>query len=197
METENLLTRVPSDLHSVVFASSFRISVFLHDISSDMTYTLAPDAGWTLIEMTAAVVSVSFPALGPALIEIYKKLLSCAGLKKSRTAKPRSDQRHAAAIKGHQEPIESTTAINLAEEDGGTLYSLSDFVKGHEETHESWGQAGEVGRRPVTTETARDQEDSKALSLTVTRSQDRASDEVPLNGIRARRSVSQSSTQGP
>lgn len=180
----------------MVFASSFRISVFLHDVTSDMTYTLAPDAGWTLIEMTAAVASVSFPALGPALIEIYQKLRSCTGLRGPKPPGKQPDRRgQATARRKHQDSAESTTAIHqvAGEEDGSTLYSLADFVKGgHKELNAS--QTEEVGGyRPTTRETALDHDD-KALSLTVTRSPDGASDEVPLNGgIRARRSVSQSS----
>lgn len=176
---------------SVVFISSVRIPVFLHDVSLDMTYTLAPDAGWTLIEMTAAVVSVSFPTLGPALIEISHKLRSCPGVREPRPVN-HPGRRQATAMR-LQESAESSTG-NQLDAEGGTLYNLSEFVKGHKGLNTS--QDERVGHRPTTRETARDHED-KAMSLTVTRSQDGASDEVPLNGIRIRRSVSQSSTRAP
>lgn len=44
------------------------------DDVEDITYSLAPDAGWTMIEMSAAVVSASLPAIGPVMIEAWTRL---------------------------------------------------------------------------------------------------------------------------
>lgn len=175
--------------HSVVFAASYRISVFLHDVSEDMTYTLAPDAGWTVIEMTAAVVSASFPTLGPALIEFNQKLRSCSGIRKFRTA-GHPNRRRTDTLR-RQDMAGSSTGNHTGEEDDdGTIYNLSDFLKGHDGS--GLKHADVIEERPVTGGTGGHED--KALSLSVTRSQDGASDEVPLNGIRPRRSASHSYT---
>lgn len=174
---------------SVVFAASYRISVFMHDVSEDMTYTLAPDAGWTVIEMTAAIVSTSFPTLGPALIELNKKLRSCSGFRKFRTA-DYPNRRQTDALRRHDMAGSSTGNHTGEEDDDGTIYNLSDFMKGHDGSGSK--HADVSGDRPVTRGTG--SHEDKALSLSVTRSQDGASDEFPLNGIRPRRSASHSYT---
>lgn len=88
----------------------------------------------------------------------------------------------------------SARAANHAgeQEDDGTIYNLSDFMKEHDGSSSVHADLDVGENRPVTGGTG-GQED-KSLALSVTRSQDGASDEVPLNGIRPRRSASHSYT---
>lgn len=175
--------------YSAVMVSSFRISVFIHDISPDMTYTLAPDAGWTLIEMTAAVVSVSLPALGPAVIEAQRRLRSCGLFGQKRTEqcpeRLQATSRRAIILSEFDIGIRSQeeerqSAPHMAS-DATRQQEVSGAVQNERVT--PWAVEGNVSGG---------QED-KTLSLMVTRSEDGASDEVPMNSISARRSMSQSS----
>ncbi|KAL7957798.1 putative PTH11-typeG-protein-coupled receptor [Trichoderma compactum] len=51
----------------VVFASAYRTSVLFTFTDSDPTYTLAPTVGWTVIEVSAGIVSACLPTLLPVL----------------------------------------------------------------------------------------------------------------------------------
>lgn len=44
------------------------------DTNRDISYSIAPDAGWTVLELSAAVVSASMPTMGPAIVEIWSWL---------------------------------------------------------------------------------------------------------------------------
>lgn len=167
---------------SVVFTSAYRITVFVHDISPDMTYTLAPDAGWVVIEQAAAVSSASFPTLGPALLESIHQFRRLLGL----STRPR--HRQTAAME-HEEVVNPNRArFSSPEEENGELFDLADFMKAQNGSSSSHA-------RPATDETEKYR--GKALSLTMTRSQDGASDETPLNSVRVRRSVILASVQTP
>ncbi|KAM0256583.1 hypothetical protein ACHAQJ_004870 [Trichoderma viride] len=51
----------------VVFASAYRTSVLFTYSGSDPTYTLAPTVGWTVIEISAGIISACLPTLLPVL----------------------------------------------------------------------------------------------------------------------------------
>lgn len=54
----------------------------------DTTYVLARDAGWTIIEITAAHVSASLPTVAPALFEIGRAILGKKGTKPEQSRLP-------------------------------------------------------------------------------------------------------------
>ncbi|RFU78637.1 integral membrane [Trichoderma arundinaceum] len=51
----------------VVFASAYRTSVLFTYSNSDPTYTLAPTVGWTVIEVSAGIISACLPTMLPVL----------------------------------------------------------------------------------------------------------------------------------
>lgn len=177
----------------MVSASSYRISVFLNDSKGDVTYALAPDAAWTTIELSAAVVSASFPTLGPAMITMWRNLSHTVGDGYKHNKSSRPSQGRGTAT-GDQGPTNSGMGSqqNLRQEDEEALYDLADFIGRY---GQGASRAGANTQRPASQ--GAESHDGKPLSLAVTKSQDGASDEVLLNAIQVRRSVSQSSIHLP
>ncbi|EGR45036.1 GPCR, PTH11-type [Trichoderma reesei QM6a] len=58
----------------VVFASAYRTSVLFTYSNSDPTYTLAPTVGWTIIEISAGIISACLPTLLPVIRLFFKKI---------------------------------------------------------------------------------------------------------------------------
>ncbi|QUC22484.1 uncharacterized protein UV8b_06725 [Ustilaginoidea virens] len=52
----------------VVFASAYRTSVLFTYTNTDPTYTLAPTVGWTVIEMSAGIISACLPTFLPIVL---------------------------------------------------------------------------------------------------------------------------------
>lgn len=157
---------------SAVFAASYRITVFIHDVSQDMTYTLAPDAGWVTIEQAAAVSSASFPTLGPALLELFHQLRRLFGLSN------RPGHKQAAAMRQEEAANSNRNRCSNPEDDDDVLIDLTDFVKAQYNPSTSHA-------RPMTNGT--EEQRDKALSLTTTKSQGGDSDEIPLNAVRVQK----------
>ncbi|KAL7893025.1 putative PTH11-type G-protein coupled receptor protein [Trichoderma sp. TUCIM 5745] len=58
----------------VVFASAYRTSVLFTYTSKDPTYTLAPTVGWTVIEISAGIISACLPTLLPVIRLFFKAI---------------------------------------------------------------------------------------------------------------------------
>ncbi|KKA21752.1 hypothetical protein T310_4273 [Rasamsonia emersonii CBS 393.64] len=58
----------------VIFASAYRLAVVLTYNELDASYSLAPVVGWTVIEMSAGIVSACLPTLRPVLFLLARKL---------------------------------------------------------------------------------------------------------------------------
>ncbi|KAJ4406059.1 hypothetical protein N0V82_010205 [Gnomoniopsis sp. IMI 355080] len=169
----------------VVSIATMRIFVQQYDQSNDKSFTLAPDAGWLLIEMAAAIVSASFPAMGPAVIEIWRYLRhvvkACRG----------SAAHGKAARTRRQGGVELRTRIINEEAGGegvmGSSTQHPDEVDGSFHRLYSKGQNGsaatQVGEHTepmLPSERTKDFDDGSS-SLPVTVQSDRASEEVPLS----------------
>ncbi|KAH6604495.1 putative PTH11-type G-protein coupled receptor protein [Trichoderma cornu-damae] len=61
----------------VVFASAYRTSVLFTYSNSDPTYTLAPTVGWTVIEVSAGIISACLPTLLP----VFRLFAGSIGIK--------------------------------------------------------------------------------------------------------------------
>lgn len=72
---------------SVVSIAAVRIHVFMNHDIADRLYSFAPNAGWTIIEVAAAVVSASFTTMGPAVIQMWQGLRSLVHLCLGRAAR--------------------------------------------------------------------------------------------------------------
>lgn len=162
-----------------------RIFVQQYDQSNDKSFTLAPDAGWILIEMAAAIVSANFPAMGPAVVEIWRYL-------RHMVKACRGSAAHGHAARTRQGGVELRTRGN--EEAGrregmGSPQQDPDEVDGSFHRLYSKGQNGSavtnVGEHTepmIPSDRAKDFDDGSS-SLPVTVKSDRASEEVPLSVI--------------
>lgn len=165
-------------VRSVVSIAGFRISVFYYDDSVDRTHSIGPDAGWTIIEATAAVVSASFPAMGPALIQIWRNLRhlvdKCRGLAtNAQAARPRQD-RDLRTMNEEPNLTGGRSPTHHPDEVDGSFHRLySKGQNGSAVTHfDDHGQPLPIG----------DIEDpeNRGSSLRVTMNGDTASEEIPL-----------------
>lgn len=61
-------------MHSVVYASVYRFTVLFTYSSEDPTYTLTRTVGWTVIEMSAGIMSACLPTMRPAFIFLTRSI---------------------------------------------------------------------------------------------------------------------------
>lgn len=174
----------------MVFTASYRITVYQHDDSDDESYTLAPDAGWLVIEITASIVSASLPTIGPALVDAAAHIMQaarrcvgcCAGRKPS-GANERGKKNNAAR-NGEPTCSDPEARPNSGGTECSPLYALVDLKRQSGSTIAQSCQ--DAGQPSVSRETVRypDKTGSAAVRS------DGAHSEVSLHPIQKESSVS-------
>lgn len=146
------------------------------------------------IELSAAVVSASLPTLGPALITLWGNVTHRVCDRYSRSKLSQPDQERVTAT-GNEGSANSGMGSrqNLRQDDEDTCYDLAEFSGQH--CGQGTKHADATGQRP--TSQGDEGHDDKTLSLAVTKSRDGASDEILLNAVQFRRSVTKSSVRLP
>ncbi|KAJ4392282.1 hypothetical protein N0V93_005907 [Gnomoniopsis smithogilvyi] len=164
---------------NVVSIAAFRIFVQQFDQSSDKSYSLAPDAGWLVIEMSAAIVSACFPALGPAMIEIWRDIRHVVSACRRRAA-------HGNAARTRQGVELRPRNEELGNDGLRSPQEHPDEVDGSFRRLYSKGQNGSAATNvgdhtePVPLMRTKDSDDGSS-SLRVTVQSGRASEEIPLH----------------
>ncbi|KAI1504114.1 hypothetical protein F5X99DRAFT_373495 [Biscogniauxia marginata] len=161
----------------VVFASAYRFTVLFSYSQLDPSYTLAPTVGWTVIEMSAGIISACLPTLVPALKLIGRtiglgRLMSLTTTRggDTREAKGSTGPSAAASVQRHEHHRSFPTK-------DGEFVRLSDDAEASTDDDQS---PGNVRLRPdhdvsyIVTSVPRTKEDKRSTST----------DEIPLNSIR-------------
>lgn len=162
-----------------------------------MSFSLAPDAGWLIIEMAAAIVSASFPCMGPSMIELWRHLCHGVAACRGRAAKGKAARMRQGGGGGElrtpNEELDRVGGVRSPQQqhpdevDGSFHRLYSKGQNGSAVTH-----VGEHGQ-PLPLAEPKDSED-EASGLRVMVHSDGASEEVPLHVIHVRRSIVQSDT---
>ncbi|KAK4066786.1 hypothetical protein H0G86_004925 [Trichoderma simmonsii] len=179
----------------VVFASAYRTSVLFTYTNSDPTYTLAPTVGWTVIEVSAGIVSACLPTLLPVLRLFARSI----GIKRNflspnrGTSGAKSSNLNKSNLSG---PSQNKSVNGLASESkrrasGSAFYRLDDET-------ESDGSLNN-GSHPVVMN-SQFRPDTKGYKHTVKSSwmneppADDTRDDIPLHGIRVQTEFEQSTS---
>ncbi|KND95322.1 hypothetical protein TOPH_00002 [Tolypocladium ophioglossoides CBS 100239] len=183
----------------VVFASAYRTSVLFTYTSSDPTYSLAPTVGWTVIELSAGIVSACLPTLLPIV-------LCCArwfGFKRSVESPVNGNAPLTFGSTGNQSKfgnnrprgVDSNTRSedNLSgERNSDSFYRLPDNT----DSDDIIFRAAEIGSDPLTSLRPDMKGCGHAVRSYRAKSAVDKKDDIPLHGIRVEKVLKQSASKG-
>ncbi|KAL6860846.1 GPCR, PTH11-type [Trichoderma novae-zelandiae] len=157
----------------VVFASAYRTSVLFTYSASDPTYTLAPTVGWTIIEISAGIVSACLPTLLP----VIRLFLRSIGIKRNLFSSTRGTSGKSSNLKSNMSGPSQNRSVN-ALDDGTRRANGNAFYRLEDETESD-------GSFTV---------DSQQVVMNSTFRPDTKGDDIPLHGIRVQTEFQQSTS---
>lgn len=174
----------------VVFASAYRTSVLFTYTNNDPTYTLAPTVGWTVIEISAGIISACLPTLLPVIRLLFKVI----GIEQKLFSSQRGTNGASNGNKSNLStlnPNKSTNADSTHRTNGDNFYRLNDET-------ESDGSFT-IDTQPVVMD-SQFRPDTKGYRHTTKSLRideppaDLTRDDIPLNGIRVQTEFKQSTS---
>jgi hypothetical protein len=175
-------------IHSVVFASAYRTSVLFTYTNNDPTYTLAPTVGWTVIEISAGIISACLPTLLP----VIRLFLKTIGIKRNFFSSQRGTNGASNVNKSNLSNLnKSANADSTHRANGNDFYRLNDET-------ESDGSFT-IDTQPVVMN-SQFRPDTKGYRNTVKSHRidelpaDLTRDDIPLSGIRVQTEFKQSTS---
>ncbi|KAM0454389.1 hypothetical protein ACHAPV_008469 [Trichoderma viride] len=173
----------------VVFASAYRTSVLFTYTNSDPTYTLAPTVGWTVIEVSAGIISACLPTLLP----VIRLFLKTIGIERNFFSSQRGTNSNSNVNKSNLGSLnpKSVNADSTHRTNGNDFYRLNDET-------ESDGSFT-IDTRPVVMN-SQFRPDTKGYKNTIKSHRidelpaDLTRDDIPLSGIRVQTEFKQSTS---